>query len=72
MNNYPAWARKKLDMAELGIEPPPFEYLEMQLCRDVYHCLPSQLDQEDWRRISVHQEMMNIEAEVNEAKAKNG
>jgi hypothetical protein len=62
---YPAWARKKMD-----IEPPPAEFTELVLCRDVYHCLPSELEQEDWRVISGHIEMIRVENEVNDNKAK--
>jgi len=38
----------------------------MRLCRDVYHCLPSQLDDESWSRIRIHIAMMDAE------KAKDG
>ena len=26
----------------------------MNLCRYVYHCLPSELDEEEWSRIATH------------------
>jgi len=42
----------------------PQEYLEMRLCRDVYHCLPSQLAQEAWADIRLHLAMMAAEKEV--------
>lgn len=46
----------------------PIEYLELVLCRDVYHCTPAMLP--DWQTISEHLALMAIEAEVNEHKAK--
>lgn len=51
-------------MLHLGVGDLPWEYTEMRLCRDVYHCLPSELDQEDWGRVRIHIAMMNAEAEV--------
>jgi hypothetical protein len=43
--------------------PAPDEYIDLLLCRDVYHCLPSQLDEEDHLVISSHLTMMDAEAE---------
>lgn len=40
------------------------EYLELVLCRDVYHCTPSELAAEDWRTIEAHLEVMAAEAQV--------
>jgi len=34
------------------------------LCRDVYHCTPSGLEDEDWGQVSLHMEMMAMEARV--------
>ena len=34
-------------------EPPP-QYLELILCRDVYHCTPSELDEQDAERVADH------------------
>ena len=42
----------------------PWEYTEMRLCRDVYHCLPSELDEEDWPRIRAHLAVLQAEAET--------
>lgn len=39
----------------------PQEYIELRLCRDVYHCLPSELDEEDWAVIRVHLALMEAE-----------
>lgn len=44
--------------------PAPFEFVELQLCRDVYHCTRSQLDNEDWVDIAADLEMMKVEAEI--------
>ena len=32
--------------------PQPPEYAELVLCRDIFHCLPSELDNEDADRIA--------------------
>lgn len=36
----------------------------MRLCRDVYHCLPSELEDEPWENIALHLAMMTAEAEA--------
>ena len=51
-----------------GGQPPP-EYADLVLCRDVYHCLPSQLDEEDAETISLHLAMMDAEAYVRDARS---
>jgi hypothetical protein len=40
--------------------PYPPEYVSMKMCQ-FYHCLPSQLAQEDAHTILLHMEMLNIE-----------
>jgi hypothetical protein len=45
-------------------EGVPWEYIKLQLCRDVYHCTPSQLDKEDADVVFLHLEMMSTEQEV--------
>lgn len=47
-----------------GTVPPPQEYVELVLCRDVYHCTPSELGNEDWDVIELHLEMMAAEGLV--------
>lgn len=47
-----------------GSGDAPWDYIELQLCRDVYHCLPSELDAEEWDRISRHLDMMDVEAKT--------
>lgn len=44
--------------------PPPSEYLELVLCRDVYHCLPSQLQAEPITNILPHLIAMGVEGRV--------
>jgi hypothetical protein len=60
-----------------GNAPP--EYIEMVLCRDVYHCTPAELEKQDWATVEIHLELLNQEtevrnmqrqAEINKAKAK--
>lgn len=46
----------------------PIEYLELVLCRDIYHCTPANLP--DWQIITEHLALMAIESEVNARKAK--
>ena len=46
----------------------PWEYVELQLCRDIYHCLPSQLAREDYDTIQIHLFLMGVENEVEEFK----
>lgn len=46
------------------------EYVLLQLCRDVYHCTPLELDEQDWGTISVHLALLTAESKVREAEAK--
>jgi hypothetical protein len=34
------------------------------LCRDIYHCLPVDLDAQDWQRIETHLICLDVEAKV--------
>jgi hypothetical protein len=52
-----------------GGDPPP-EYLELVLCRDVYHCLPDELDRQDYGRILRH--LVCLDAEGIVAKRRQG
>jgi hypothetical protein len=47
----------------------PLEYLQLFLCRDVYHCTPPQLDEVPLPRILQDLTVLNIEAEMHKAKA---
>lgn len=47
-------------------EAPP-EYIELVLCRDVYHCTPAELDEQDWERVDTHLRLINTESEVKNA-----
>lgn len=40
---------------------PPWEWTELQLCREVYHCLPSALAGEDYDTVATHLEMLAAE-----------
>lgn len=46
------------------------DYIELILCRDIFHCTPSQLDEEDGKRIVKLLMMANTEAKLSEARAK--
>ena len=43
--------------------PIPSEYLELVLCRDVYHCPPDVLDRQDASRVLTHILCASMEAE---------
>lgn len=55
-----------------GSGQPPPGYLDLVLCRDVYHCTPEELDRQDDRRIQEHLELMAAEAQVREMKSGRG
>lgn len=44
--------------------PPPLEYVTLVLCRDVYHCTPSQLRQERVVDVLPHLAVLQVEAQV--------
>ena len=50
--------------------PPPWEYIELVLCRDVYHCRPSELREENFEDIMEHLACLDIEAKVRNSKMK--
>lgn len=47
--------RQKVDL--------PFDYILYRLCKDVYHCLPSQIMQEDMDTLLLHLDFYNLEHE---------
>jgi hypothetical protein len=53
-----------------GTGAPPPEYIDLVLCRDIYHCPPSLLDDQDWLRIQGHLTCLDMEATVREHKTK--
>lgn len=50
-------------------QPPP-EYLELVLCRDVYHCAPDVLRRQSLTTILRHLACAEAEAKVNKARKK--
>ncbi len=48
----------------------PGEWTELQLCRDVYHCTPSQLRRESLDDVLTHLALLSAEAEVQELSGK--
>lgn len=46
----------------------PVEYVTLVLCRDVYHCLPSQLRKEPLTPVLKHLTCIDIEAKVRSMK----
>lgn len=53
-----------------GGKGAPPDYTDLILCRDVYHCTPSQLDAEDGSRVLMHLALLNAESKVKEARSK--
>jgi len=47
-----------------GGKPPPWEWTRLQLCRDVYHCTPNELDDLDWEEVQVHLRLLAVESRV--------
>lgn len=45
----------------------PWEYVELLLCRDVYHCTPSELAEQDWETVRVHLRLLSVEGKVQQA-----
>jgi hypothetical protein len=52
--------------------PPPPELQELWLCRDVYKCTPSELDEQDAETILAHIVCMNGEDNVRKAERNSG
>jgi hypothetical protein len=48
----------------------PLEYLELFLCRDVYHCTPVELSKVPLPKILTHLTVLDIEAKMQKEKAK--
>jgi hypothetical protein len=48
-------------------QPPPPEYLELLLCRDVYHCPPTELARVPLATVLAHLACLDAEAQVREA-----
>lgn len=48
--------------------PAPWPYIELILCRDVYACTPSELEQQDPRKILEHLLLIGEENRVNKIK----
>lgn len=46
----------------------PAEYLELVLCRDVYHCPPDVLDRQDYRRVAAHLACLEAEEIIRKRK----
>lgn len=42
----------------------PWEYAELILMRDVYHCTPEELDRQDPERARLHLELISVENKV--------
>ena len=52
------------------IDDPDWALTELYLCREVYHCRPSELGEEDAETVLFHIELINVERKVEKFKAK--
>jgi hypothetical protein len=48
----------------LGNETPPWAYIELVLCRDVYHCTRRELYEMDPADVLLDLDMLEIETEI--------
>lgn len=48
----------------------PEDYTDLILCRDVYSCRPSELDEEDGERVLKHLTCLDVEAKKMKAQAR--
>lgn len=48
---------------------PPAEYIDLQLCRDVFHCTPDQLERQDIAHMRVYKALLTTESQVLTARA---
>lgn len=53
----------------VGGQPLPPEYLNLILCRDVYHCRPSELRQERLTDVLPHLTCLHVENRVHSARS---
>jgi len=47
----------------MGRHPQPYEYLTLILCRDIYHCTPSELARQDPQVILAHLTALDVESD---------
>lgn len=48
----------------------PWEYLELMLCREVYHCTPSELAEQPADVVQMHLSLINAENRVRKLRNK--
>ena len=61
--------RRLLTALWVGQEPPA-EYVDLCMCRDVYHCTPAELARQDAVTIACHLAMIAAEARVRQEEAR--
>lgn len=54
----------------IGKGGPPVDYVDMILCRDVYHCPPDALDRQDTARVRRHLTCLEVESKVRGARGR--
>jgi hypothetical protein len=48
-----------------GVSAPP-EFVRLRLCRDVYHCTPTELFEQPWHIVQEDLVMLDVEAQAAE------
>lgn len=43
---------------------PPDEYIDLQLCRDIFHCTPDQLERQEYKTMRVFGALLTTESQV--------
>jgi len=46
------------------------EYIRLVMCRDVYHCTPTQLEEVSWKTIQEDLLMMGVERTIQQRRSK--
>lgn len=53
-----------LEALYTGGKPAPLEYIRLQLCRDVYHCSQTELEEQPWTTVMLDIRMISVENKV--------
>lgn len=54
----------------MKVGPLPDEYVDLVLCRDVYHCTGRELDEQDWERVEAHLICLDVEGKVRQQRGR--
>ncbi len=59
-----------LEALHTGGKPAPLKYIRLQLCRDVYHCSQTELEEQPWTTVMLDIRMIGVENKVRRFKRK--